>query len=259
MSKNRKATMIALLLMFAMTISLVALPYATAQEHTRATYAYIGAVPNPVGVGQEVLLHIGVMSQLSSVEMGWEGLSVTIERPDGKTDTISNIRTDSTGGTGRTYVPDVAGNYTLQTHFPEQVTESGKTAPGSPTGTLMLASSSEKLTLVVQEEQVPIWPGLPLPTEYWTRPIDAQLHEWAWISGNWETTPDNIHALYNDDAPQTAHILWARELSAGGLAGGLIGRDNLAHSYEDGDAYVGKFSGSVIIKGVLYYLSLIHI
>jgi hypothetical protein len=53
LTNKSKATAIALILMFAMTISLVALPNATAQETgTFQTYAFIGATPNPVGVGQ---------------------------------------------------------------------------------------------------------------------------------------------------------------------------------------------------------------
>jgi hypothetical protein len=252
MKKNTISIAIVLFLMFAIAISLFALPAASAQA-TRATYAFIGATPNPVGVGQEVLLHIGITQQLSLYWQGWEGLSVTIEKPDGTTETLRDITTDSTGGTGRVIVPTMTGNYTLQTHFPEQVTTSNKQAAGTPLGTVMLASSSHKLTLVVQEDPLPIWPIMPLPTEYWTRPIDAQLHEWASISGNWVQQPPNYLALYNDDAPETAHILWTRQLTDGGLAGGLIGRDNLAHQFECGDAYEGEFEHSAILGGILFY------
>ena len=223
----------------------------------RTTYAYIGATPNPVGVNQEVLLHVGITQQLSIVGMGWEDLSVTIERPDGKTDTISGITTDSTGGTGRVYIPDIEGNYTVQTHFPEQQTEDGKTTPGTTTGTRMLASDSEKLTLVVQAEPMPVWPGIPLPTEYWSRPIHANLYEWYTIAGNWLRTYSSggveRFVSYNDDAPESAHILWAKPLAGGGLAGELTGHDNRTHSYECGAAYVPKFENAIVIAGVLYY------
>jgi hypothetical protein len=69
MSKNKTATLIALLLMFAMTISLVALPSATAQG-TMKTYAVISATPNPVGVGQETLLALGITVV---IRIGWLG------------------------------------------------------------------------------------------------------------------------------------------------------------------------------------------
>jgi len=264
-SLKKPKTAIALLMMFAIAVSLVALPTINAQA-TIKTYAYIGAVPNPVGVGQETLIHVGITLALQSAEMGWEGLSITITRPDGVTETISDIRTDSTGGTGCVYVPPMAGNYTLQAHFPEQNTTTTKQARGVAVGTVALASDSEELTLVVQEEPVAIYPAHALPTEYWTRPIDSQLREWYTISASWLYTPRNYYAPYNDDAPETAHILWTTELTTGGLAGGelgLVGSGGTSVGMETGDAYEGKFggrvyvwsAGPVIIAGKLYYTS----
>jgi len=205
-----------------------------------STYAFINAVPNPAGVNQEVLLHIGITQQLQIDGMQWEGLSVTIERPDGKIDKIEDVSTDSTGGTGRTYVPDIAGNYTLVTHFPEQQTTSTKRSAGHSVGSWMLASDSWPLTLVVTEEHHPVHPGYPLPTEYWTRPIDAQLREWHTIAGSsWETD-------YNQ-GPESAHILWGRPNSIGGVAGGEYA-DN--HAFDIGDAYAGEWNSRFIIAGI---------
>ena len=73
------------------------------------------------------------------------------------------------------------------------------------------------------------------------------------ISGNWVVRPDNSLALYNDDAPETAHVLWANQLTTGGLAGGLCGEGQIPAASETGDAYEGKFPGSVVLNGVLYY------
>jgi outer membrane protein assembly factor BamB len=250
--RKSKVTAVSLFLLFAMAISLVALPTATAQD-TRKTYAFIGAMPNPVGVGQEVLLHVGITHPLASALYGWDGLSITITKPDGTTETISNIRTDSTGGTGRVYVPTMAGNYTLQTHFPQQVNPAlvTRVSPPTPAGTTMLASDSDILTLVVQEEAIPSYPGVPLPTEYWTRPIDAQLREWSVIAGNWlDGIRRNAQFVTgNDYAPETAHILWTRPETQGGLVGDPLGE----HSFDMGDAYEGKFASRLILGGKLYY------
>src|SRR4030042_115948 len=160
-TRKSRVSSVSLILMFAMAVSLIALPTATAQS-TITSYPFINAVPNPVGINQEVLLHIGITAAKVGVASGWDGLSVTITKPDGTTETISGVRTDSTGGTGRVFVPTVAGNYTLQTHFPEQVYNN----------VVYKASDSAKLTLVVQEEPVPYYPGNPLPTEYWSSPIN---------------------------------------------------------------------------------------
>jgi outer membrane protein assembly factor BamB len=249
MNKNKTSIAITLFLMFAMAISLVAIP--TAAQPTMATHAFIGATPNPIGVGEETLFHVGITQQLTNVAMGWEGLSVTIERPDGTTETLRDITTDSTGGTGVVYVPTMEGNYTVQTHFPEQVTESGKTAPGTTLGTVLLASSSDKLTLIVTDTPREYWPGVPLPTEYWTRPIDAQFYEWASISASWLDPLGGAevrHAPYNH-GPESAHILWTQQVEMGGLAGGELD----VHSFECGAAYVDKAPNRIIVAGILFY------
>jgi hypothetical protein len=248
MSKNKKNSTLALFFMIAIVASLLALPSASAD--TRATYAYIGATPNPVGVGQETLLHIGITQQLSLVQESWTGLTVTVTKPDGTTETLGPFETDATGGTGSIYVPNMEGNYTLQTHFPEQKTEPGKTTTGTALGTTMLASDSRELTLVVQAEPILTYPPNPLPIEYWSRPIDSQLREWYSISGSWLTTPPNSIANGNADAPNSAHILWRQTLVLGGLSGGDLGSAGVY----TGDAYEGKFSGSLIIQGILFYV-----
>jgi len=254
-AKNRTmATLIALFLISAMAISLVALPAATAAVPllTKKTYAYIGATPNPVGVGQETLIHLGITDELQVYTDGWSGLTVTVTRPDGTTETLGPFRTDSTGGTGTVYVPSTVGNYTLQTHFPAQ--RYNWTLYGGAS-VWYEASDSSKLTLIVTEEPGKFWPGIPLPTEYWTRPIDAQAREWYTISGSWLTSPPNLYAPYND-GPESAHILWAKPLVVGGLVGGelgLVGSGGTSVGFETGDAYEGFFSGSVIIAGRLFY------
>jgi outer membrane protein assembly factor BamB len=253
-SRSKTATAIALFLTLTMAITLVALPSTNAQTgyRTKKTYAVCGLLPNPVGIGQEVLIWVGITDYVQNPTDGWVGLSITIERPDGKTDTIKDIKTDSTGGTGYVYVPDMAGKYYVQTHFPAQWfnwTAPPMFDPEVYGNIWYEASDSEKLELIVQEEQVPSYPTTPLPTEYWTRPINAQHYTWNTISANWLSRPDNAYAANNDNAPETGHILWAKPLSLGGLAGGFLGE----HNYETGDAYEGKWSASVVINGILYY------
>jgi outer membrane protein assembly factor BamB len=249
-SKGKTTIVAALLIILAMAISLFALPGDNQTSSAKITsYPYIGALPNPAGVGQDVLLHVGVLTQLNDASEGWEGLSVTIERPDGKTDTIDNIKTDATGGTGRTYTPTMEGNYTLQTHFPEQNVTDFWGAVNT-----YAAADSEELTLVVLAEPVPVYPGHALPTEYWTRPIDPQLREWSVIAGSWLEAGSALEISKSampgmDDAPETAHVLWAKVLTQGGL----VGQPMDALAFEIGDAYEGKFISRMALAGKLYY------
>jgi len=259
MTRNKSATAIALFLMFAIAISLIALPATNAQTYpTKKTYAYIMAQPNPVGVGQSVMLIFGITDYLYEQPHGWTGITITVEKPDGKTETKGPYKTDSTGSTGAIYVPDQVGTYYFQVNFPKQLYNWTVRTPRAPTlfGPVWYdASTSEKYALVVKEAQLPGYPGFSLPTEYWTRPIDAQLREWSTIAGNWVSDPPNLFAPYNQ-GPETAHILWAKPLVKGGmsaLGGGVTGGVAGFYGFEMGDAYEGFFGQRVIIGGVLYF------
>ncbi len=246
---NSKATTtaISVFIVLAMVSSLVALPNVNAQAPL-PSYAFIGATPNPVGVGQEVLIHVGVAQQLFNTYLSWEGLTVTLTKPDGTSETLGPFRTDATGSTGAVYVPDSEGIYELVTNFPAQ------TMPGTTQD--YAADTSDVLELVVQADPIPYYPGVSLPSEFWTRPINAQFFEWAYIAGNWlrpagsyTMPPIPKYHPYNDDSPDTGHILWAKQYALGGLSGA----ENGVYQYEMGDAYEGKFLGAVIINGKLYY------
>ncbi len=254
MQKIKKILSMFLVLIFATSI-LMTMPISQAQAPTQKTYPLIDAIPNPVGVGEQVLIRFGISEGLGMVLQGWEGITVTVVDPDNVTTTLGPFRTDSTGSSFTVFTPTKVGTYKLTTNFPQQeveqpgwfVAERGALLPG---GTVMLASSIST-ELVVREDPTVFFPVQPLPTEYWTRPIDPQLREWYTIAGNWVERPPNSFSPYNDDAPETAHVLWAKPLTTGGLTGGLW--DGVPASSETGDAYEGKFQNSVILNGILYY------
>jgi len=257
--KNKTMTiMITLILMIPMTISIVALPAAKGAG-TKSTYAFVGATPNPNGVGQQTLIRFGITDQLASTLYSWTGITVTVTDPNGVKSTLGPFTTDSTGGRWCYYTPAIVGNYTLQSHFPQQTNPA---ATGSiPTGTVMLASDSPIVTFVVQTEPIQSYPFLPLPSDYWTRPINDQFLSWASIGGNWLTATNlaptyNRIAIGNDYAPQSPHILWTNSLyqPAGLVGGSLSPWSNIANARMSlGDAYEGKFLGSLIMLGNLYY------
>ena len=109
---------IALLAILVLPIAFIEIPKTNAATYT--SYPFIGAMPNPVGVGQTVLLHVGMLTALNNVVDGWLGLKVEIVGPDNKTTILDCPKTDSTGGTGVVFVPNQVGNYTLTTIFPQQ-------------------------------------------------------------------------------------------------------------------------------------------
>jgi hypothetical protein len=262
-SRNKsKLSTIALILILTISTILIALPITNAQQRVNP-YPYINAVPNPVTVNTPTLFHVGSMYPSPMAMSGWSGLTVEVKNPNGETEILPPADTDKTGGTGVQYTPTMVGTYEVRTHFPEQVKTAADSYTG-PAGTIIEDSYSEWLELVVIEEQLQYYPGHSLPNEYWTRPIDGQIREWYTIAANWlecspptAANPTSMNAPYNDYAPESAHILFRKPLTMGGLAGGTMGE----HGFEQGDAYVGKFGGQgmygsqgpVIIGGVMFY------
>ncbi|MEM0488846.1 MAG: PQQ-binding-like beta-propeller repeat protein [Candidatus Bathyarchaeia archaeon] len=254
---------ISILLSILLILSAFVAPLAFAQQQPlrMKTFAFINAIPNPVGVGQEVLFHTGILTPHAH-GYGWD-VEVIVTKPDGTKD-ILKAKTDSTGGTGVVYVPTQVGTYKVQTHFPEQKL----TIPLMlmevmrllPPGTIMEESYSDVLELIVKQEPVPSYPGHPLPSEYWTRPVDSQLREWSSIGGNWlyGTGPYKNVFAPNNKGPESPHILWSKVVRGDigaliGGGGGVGGGDYADRGYKTGDAYEGEWSNPIIISGILYY------
>ena len=253
--KISKKIVVSIALLTILIIPMVHMQIQSAQAATYTSYPFIGAMPNPVGVGQQVLLHVGALTALQNAQDGWLGLKVEVVSPDNKTIFIECPKTDSTGGTGVTFVPNQIGTYTLTTIFPKQ----NSTNRGVFTNNVYNEARSDPLKLVVQADPVEYYPAFPLPTEYWSRPVDAQVREWYSIMGHWLRAPEGFYTPFND-GPTTAHILWTRPLGEdqGGLVGGMPLTDERylpsgTDSFENGDAYEGRWPTQFIIGGILYY------
>ncbi len=119
--KYKTKQILSVILVLAFVSSIIPIIQTTeAQTTEKKTYAFCSATPNPVGVGQETLIHLGISEATNGTYWKWKGLTVTVIAPDNKTTTLGPFDTDSTGGTGTVLVPDQVGTYRLQTHFPSQ-------------------------------------------------------------------------------------------------------------------------------------------
>ncbi len=257
--KTTNKLALALLAVFVMSV-VTSVPLMNSEAQAATTmksYALSDAIPNVLGLGEETLLKVGISQALNTQAYGWSGITITVTRPDGTTETLGPFTTDSTGSTYTLYTPTQTGTYTITTNFPQQempvnTLDMERGMAMILKGTIFQASTATS-TFLVHENTSPMYPSHSLPTEYWSRPIDPQLREWYSVSGNWVARPDNSLALFNDDAPETAHALWAQDMTTGGMAGGLLGPGQVPATSETGDAYEGKFANSVILNGVLYY------
>jgi len=239
----------------------VALP--TVKALDMPTYAFITATPSPIGVGQTVYIAWWLTPQppLDPNTMWvipFEGITVTITKPDGTTQTMGPYKTDPVGGNWFTYVPDAVGTYKIQANFPGQ-NIAGITIFGLSGSHYYKPSTSSTLELTVQQEPIKAKPEIPLPTDYWERPISDENREWYKISGNWlmaKYDKDAVAFEYSGNwnpyttAPNTAHIVWTEELAFGGIAGGESG---VGIGYYTGIQYEPKFKPPIIMNGILYY------
>ncbi len=229
------------------------------------TYAFLTVSPNPVGVNQEAAL-IMWLDKIDPTTAGpqgsvWQGFQVLITKPDGTTVTLGPFKADPAAFAYSLYTPDQVGTYTLKFTFPgQQVTGLGAVIP-IPINEYY-EPSSFTTTLTVQKDPIAPLPQTPLPKDFWTRPIDAQNQDWYTISGNWlgtgATTFGNTAYSWSGNfnpyskAPNSAHIVWRKPITLGGLIGGEYGGTSTSNYYT-GKSYEPKFQPPVIINGVLYY------
>ncbi len=255
--------------MITLAVPLIALPTANAHDPPWeiTTWAYVSAAPNPVGVGQKVLIvgwsSIVLPSSTATNDIRFGGLQLTITKPDNKTEIIALPNSDSTSTAYTSYTPDQIGTYTIVFSYPDLVfTWNSTSSLRTWTNDTFLGASSRPLYLTVQAEALPDpIDSYPLPTEYWNRPIEGQNTYWYTVASNWlgaadfnsagspqikyDVQPDGI-------APNSAHIMWTTPINDGGLVGG----SNLAidgNTFYSGSSYNNRMSKPIIMNGRLFY------
>jgi len=256
---NKTLTATTLFLMIAMVSSLMAyLPTVNAGEIP--TYAFLAAAPNPIGVNQEVVITfwLNEFPPTASGSSGdrWENFKLEITAPNGNKDVLGPYESDPVGSRYITFTPDQVGTYYLKFTFPgQQITG---LRYGQPIDNTYLPSESRVLELVVQEDPIPSWQDTPIPTnEYWSRPINSENRNWYSIAGSWLLKGYDTSKVYSAQgfnpyttAPNTAHIVWTKEMAFGGVVGGPMD-GNVA--YYTGMSYEGKWNPPIIMQGRLYY------
>jgi hypothetical protein len=116
-----------------------------------------------------------------------------------------------------------------------------------------LASTSDPLELIVQEEQIQSWQEAPLPTQYWTRPINSANRGWYVLAANWlagaAQTNGPTSSFNYGTGPESAHIMWATPMWAGGIMDARLGDTGYQTAHYEG---LG-FTPPIILNGKIYY------
>jgi outer membrane protein assembly factor BamB len=220
------------------------------------TSLFVMLSPDPTGVNQPVLVTFQ-MDKLNPLAAGlsggehFKGFTVTIVKPDGKTESKGPYEAWATSGAFFMYTPTMEGKYSFQAFFP------GQWANSSTYARWFRPSQSRIVTLTVQHDAVPSMPNDPLPNGYWTRPIYGENKGWSTIADNWLMTsydrPDSLwrgasaFAPYTS-APDSAHLLWTLPIQLGGIVGGKFGDD----VYYTGISYEQNYAPLIISGRIIY-------
>ncbi len=226
------------------------------------TTAYLSFRPNPIGKGQQLLINAWVTPtpvtdlDLGLIPAGGFGSGIPrvnnnfyFTKPDGTVVKLENLTTYGDGSIWFTYTPDQAGTWTIQFNW------TGVELWGAPGARIAhcsyLPCSTEKQTLVVQENPVPSYPATELPTGYWDWPVNPDNREWADIIGAWYNQRyDATQSSYQpySQGPESSHILWMQSTSE--LAG-LIGQP---YGYTSTYSISGSYATvDTVMYGRAYY------
>ena len=271
-NKTKATTVIAVLLMATFTLMAmpvkaqpsaqqpggsVPLPASVTPDVSYDTIAHMNFRPNPIGVGQPLLVNLWLQPPIHVSRYFKQAFLVTFTKPDetevkiGPLDSFSGDTTswfehpvDQVGTwkikfdfNGAYYPP---GNYTVSEGY-----FSGGQVLNAPLGVYYRPSSDGPYEFVVQQDMVGSWPPSPLPTDYWTRPASVEHREWWSILGNYPGTgvvagvgrgvsindwPADTNKYMSNygfipyaQGPKSAHIVWKRQGAIGGLIGGTMG------------------------------------
>lgn len=269
-------TTLALILMATTAISIFPLP--TAQSHNPAwnydTFTYVTVSPNPVGVGQEALVVVWFNWWPPTADnYGYGGrwtFDLKITKPDNTIETRT-VMSDAAGCASFLYTPNQTGNYSFVAHHSKE-TVTWEMGLGLRPGTKQSQynqdylndtfgeSTSDPFILTVQTETVPKWVESPLPTEYWTRPVNSMSRDWMPLLGNWLGTSSGAQYYPTGSyggtsnyaygsAPESGHILWATPFWTGGA---VDARFDSAQGFWIGKEYQAFSQPSVIVDGKIY-------
>ena len=263
--KNKTMTiMITLFLMLAMTFSLVALPPVNAHDPSieMTSWPFLVASPDPVGVGQRVSIVMWIDKPLPGAAVNNDvrrhDYTLTITAPDDSVETQHwDAILDTTSIQFFEYTPAQAGEYTLTFEYGGQEYTWNDTSTQRTWKGDTFLSASKTITLTVQDEPLPDpINSYPLPTEYWTRPIEGQNTDWWSISSNWLSGAYTMNRIQTDGAaPNTSHIMWTKPIQDGGVVGGNITTGLNGDTYYSGMAYNARTDNMIIMHGRLYYES----
>jgi hypothetical protein len=262
-AKNKAAaTVIALFLVLSIAATLMTvLPTANAAVTYHTSYVYVSVGNSVIGVGQSELLvmwpadlppDIGeIAGTAPGGRAAYYNVGINVTKPDGTTEEFIIAKTDPVGGGYVYYTPDTVGTYSVISWFPE-------TWKNTTTNQIYYSAAvSYAVNFTVQQDPIQPWPEAPLPTGYWSRPINDASRNWYVLGGNWlggahEQPPGaagGTPSRWVDGlGPESAHILWSKPYYLGGI---------MEERFGDTGSMTGHYNGlswtAIVLNGKMWY------
>ena len=235
------------------------LPAGVTPNATVPTKAFLSFRPNPVGLNQLFLINLWTTPAPGAGR--WHpDYKLTVTKPDGTNEVIVMDSYVADGTAWLEYVADQVGTWKLKFEFAGTYMPAGNYSLTSgafsattsfqtyTTSAYYTPDSTEEQSLTVQNDMVWSLQPVPLPTDYWTRPVQIENREWWPILGDypwfgpvqaaaavqWDARYPNTNKFYNPrqyfvpwvQGPDTAHVVWKRQGETGGLVGSGFAKEN---------------------------------
>jgi len=226
--KKTKTTIATIALILVLTVAatlITSVPVISAAK--RDVVGFVSVSPNIVRLGDSVTVIAWIIPQPLSIggsQPIYEEMYLVFTKPDKTTVTKGPFASYQEGTIFTMYTPDALGKWSAKLTWAGDEYNEG--------------IESDPYEFTVQEEPIEPYPAAELPTDYWTRPINAENREWYQIAGQWLSggtgagyNASSTHYNPYSKAPETAHILWKYPYLIGGLIGGEWGGATYASAY----------------------------
>ena len=261
------AITISIFFILSMTASIAIIP--TTSAHSPAwnvpTNCYVSCAPATVGVGQYTTIIVW-LDRYSPTAGGVTGQTFTfqinITQPDGTTVLIGPWTTTSALASDyKSFTPTMIGTYKIVSSFAGATIIPTISVPTSvDIGDYFQPSTSDTAYLTVQQAQIPSWPEPPLPTDYWTLPINAQNRQWSLLASNWLKGQWLLPGNFQNEGtgPTSAHVLWTEPLEATSPSSTVAYPGGIADAQWPGLNsglwdYDYAYNTPIIMNGIIYY------
>jgi len=226
------------------------------------TNAYVSVTPAVVGVGQYVTIVV-FLDRNSPSSNGlngqrWSGFMVNITTPSGATIILGPwICASAVASDFKTFTPTQVGTYKIVFSWPGETATSGNqpnptAAAAADVNDTFLGATSHPCYLTVTSTPVPNYPEPPLPTGFWTTPINGINRSWYVLASNWLQGSWLVSGFQTvGTGPITAHVLWTSPITPGGFGG--IADANFGDLDTNCEDYQSPWGGCIIMNGIIFY------